>query len=709
MSDFFDELDSAYTEEVNSKPFHSIKDKGDKEILDWLNKIFSSLEKQSVSRHNNYKSNLAVYRGINNLKPSIPRDADRPNMNKVSKFVVNHLYDMTETKISQMCRIKPSVDILPTNDEHSDKNAAIAVKHLINHLWYLHNMDSLLQKMQRYTRIFGESYVFIEWDPEQGDLHPLYVKARDAGTDLMLLDAEGNPELDDSGKPVILDKDVPVKIGDLKYEVEVPWRVFLQRKRKIEDVDYCFRIKVKAIEDLKKDYPHLKQKLKSEKNIKLFNTNDLTEKLLEEETVVIEFFHKNTQYCPEGYYVKFTKDVILEKSRLPYSHGGLPFERLTDLDVPEHLNGISAYEMIRPVQSMHNNLSTLLAKNIYLTGHAKWVMPRGACKIESLGNDSTIVQYQGPTPPQLLQTRPNPPEAYQFREMLKDEMGQIYGVQGVSRGTPPKGITAGVALQFLNEQEQERATTDVAKHNSLIQSIAKKTIAVAGDYYQPDDGRMLRIVGKDNKYSIRHFDSANLSKDYDIRVQVGSALPESKAGKIQRIIEIMQLKPDLLSNERWIDLLDLGNSDKMNTLITSAVRAAESENEDMMAGKFVEDPQDYEDHIVHWKTHVKEIQKRSFKEECPLELREKVLEHIALHEFAMMERAQSSPLFEAKLAELPLFPIFQQGFIPRSKEHMQMIVQGQANRGEQIGGVVPGTEQNEDAEPYSINNKGDKK
>ena len=109
------------------------------------------------------------------------------------------------------------------------------------------------------------------------------------------------------------------------------------------------------------------------------------------------------------------------------------------MDVPEVLNGISQYEMVRPIQTMHDNLSTLLAKNIYMMGHAKWVMPRGACKIESLGNDNTIVQYQGPTPPQMIQTQPNPPEAYNFRNMLREEMGQIYGIQGVSRGTPPKG------------------------------------------------------------------------------------------------------------------------------------------------------------------------------------------------------------------------------------------------------------------------------
>ncbi len=696
---FFDDLGDDRPDKINVKPFHSVKDKDEKKVLEWLAKVIETLEKQGIARQAKYRKNLEAYRGSSNVpKRSDIRRSDRQTLNRVNKFVINHLYDMTETRVSQMTRIKPAVDVLPTNDEFEDKNAAKAVKYLINHLWYINNIDSILQKMQRQARIFGETYCFIEWDSSKGDLHPLYVKARDSKIDLDLLDDQGNP----IGK---IDKNKPVYIGDIKYDIEVPWRVHLQRQKKFEDVEYCFRVKIKSTEDLKKEYPDKAEKLKSETNVKAFSADDLAEHLLEEETVIYEFFHKKTKHCPEGYFAVFTKDTILEYSELPYSHGNLPFERLTDLDIPEQLNGVSAYEMVRPIQSMHDNLSTLLAKNIYLMGHAKWVMPRGACKIESLGNDNTIVQYQGATPPQMLQTSPNPPEAYAFRNSLRDEMGQIYGVQGVSRGTPPAGITAGVALQFLNEQEQERATSDVAKHNALVQNMAKKTIAVAGDYYQPDDGRMLRIVGKDNKYSIRHFDSANLSKDYDVRMQVGSALPESKAGKIQRIVEIMQMKPDLLSNERWVDLLELGNSDKMNTLITAAVKAAESENEDMMAGKPVADPQDYEDHIVHWKTHTKAIQNRSFKEECPPEYREKVLDHIALHEFVMIEKAQANPAFEAKLAELPLFPIFPNGFVPRSREHMQLVVQGQTNRGESVSEIVPGKEQNDDNEPYPINKK----
>lgn len=693
---YFDELGDDRPDKINVKPFHSIDKKDEKEVLQWCNKITKALEKQAVSRNAKARKNLETYRGtVNTIKRTDIRRSERQFLNKVNKFVVNHLHDMTETRISQLSRLKPSVNVLPTNDEYEDRNAAKAVKYLIDHLWYINNVDEVRQKMLRNAFIFGESYCFVTWDKEKGDLHPVFVKARDLGVSLDFLDPQGNVVKDDAGNPIKVDPKEPIKTGDVKYEVEVPWRVYLQRQKQFEKVEYCIRVCVEATETLKKEYPNKAEKLKSSLNVKSFDSDDLTEHFLEEDTVYYEFFHKKTKHCPDGAYIKFTEDVILENDSLPFSHGELPLIRMTDMDIPEQLNGISQYELVRPIQNMHDNLSTLLAKNIYLMGHAKWVMPRGACKIESLGNDNTIVQYQGPVAPQMLQTMPNPPEAYSFRDSLRNEMGQIYGVQGVSRGQPPKGITAAVALQFLNEQEQERNSTTVIKHNDMIKALARMTIAVCGDYYDPDDGRMLRIVGKNNRYTIRHFDTANLHKNYDVRLELGSGLPESKAGKVQRIIEIMQMKPDLLSNERWMDLLDLGNTDKMNSLLTVSVRAAESENEDLMAGRPVGDPEEFEDHITHWKTHTKAMQERTFKEECPPEYREAMMEHIAIHEFLMTERAKVNPGFEAKLAELPNFPIFPNGFTPRSLEHQKMVVQGQANAGMPVEGIVPGEDKSE--------------
>ena len=699
---FFDDLGEDSPDKINVKPFHVVKEKGVKEVHEWCTKVIETLEKQAVSRNTLMRKHLETYRGISSdIKRTNIRRSERQTLGRINKFIVNHLHDMTETRISQLTRLKASVDVLPTNDEFEDRNAAKVVKYLIDHLWYVNNVDAIRQKMLRNAFIFGESYCFVEWNKDKGDLHPTWVKARDMGIKLPLLDDEGNEVLDEKGKPIILNPKRPVKTGDIEYKIEVPWRVYLQRQKKIEDVEYCFRTSVEATETLKKEYPKQSEQIKISTNVKAFDTATLTDHLLEEETVVYEFWHKRTKHCPDGYYIKFTKDVLLEYKTLPYSGEGLPFVRITDQDVPEMLNGVSTYEMVAPIQNMHDNLSTLLAKNIYMMGHAKWVMPRGACKIEALGNDNTIVQYQGPVAPQMVQTTPNPPEAYSFRNQLRDELGQIYGIQGVSRGQPPSGITAAVALQFLNEQEQERNHTMVIKHSSMVMELAQKTLSLAGDYYQPDDGRMLRIVGKNNKYAIKHFDAATLHKPYDIRLAQGSALPESKAGRIQRIVEIMQMKPDLLSNERWIDLLDLGNTDKMNSLITVAIRAAESENEDLMAGKPVGDPEEFEDHIAHWQVHTKAIQDRTFKEECPPEYRQELLDHIAIHEFLMVEKAKANPLFQAKLAQLPLFPIFPNGFTPLSKEQQEVVVQGQANRGEPVTGKIPGTDiEQEQGEKY---------
>ncbi len=678
MSLFDHMLEDEESLALKAKPFHTVMEKPEKELLEWYREVSSTLQKSQSKTHQLMKSNLAAYRGIDYRGPasrSTYRQTERIPTNRLERFVVNHLHDMTETKVAQLTRLKPVVDVLPATDEWEDKNAAKATKALINHLWYINDIDFLLQRISRQKKIFGEAFLFITWDKFKGDKHP------EAGDEIQEEDGE------------IRKVPANLKIGDVKYDIEVPWRVLLDPVDDFCKAEYCFRITIDHIEKLKSKYPDQKDKIKADSDTQMFDTASLETRKLIDQAIVFEFWHKKTELVPEGRYAKFTRTTILEDGDHNYNHGCFPFERITDLDIPHVLHGVSQYEMVKPIQNMHNNLSTLLAKNIWLTGHAKWVMPKGACKIEALGNDNTIVQYQGPVPPQLLQVQPNPPEAYGFRDKLKEEMEQIYAVHGISRGQPPQGVTAAVALQFLNEQESERASSEISKHNTLIRCIAKKTLAVAGDYYETDDDRMLNILGKDQRYLVKHFDASNLTSSYDIRVKNGNALAESKAGRTQRIIELVQYKPEALSAERIVDLLDLGQVDKMTTLMTEAIRSAESENEDMLESVEVDEPREWEDHILHWRTHVKMMQARSFKEETPIEVREKHKHHVMITEFLMTEKAKVNPLFQAKVAELDLFPIFyREGMPMKSRAQQEAEVQGQSNRGEAVTGAIPADE-----------------
>jgi len=684
MSDLFDEMDD-YELSEKIKPFYKVLEQNnEKELLSWLNKVKEALLHNAKTRTLTQRMNLTAYRGLSLNRWDRRKDYDSTRkISKMNKFIVNHLRDLTETKVSQMTRLKPAVEVLPSNDEYEDRASAKVVGLLIKHLFYTNNLDYLMQRMHRHARIFGETFTFIDFDKEKGDLDPMYVEARNAGIEELKL-PDGST----------YDMSRPLKNGDVSYELELPWRVLLQRKQRIEDVEYNFRITVEEVESLKDRYPEQAKLIKSEDELKMFDIENLEDHFLEDHCIVYNFYHKATGDLGDDCFIKFTKGAILEQTRKKFTHGKMNFVRLTDMDVPNVLNGVSNYETILPLQKMYDNVSTLIAKNIYLTAHAKWMMPKGACKIEQLGNDNTIVQYSGPQAPHLAQVQPNSPEVYNFREQIKQDMQTVYGSQGIARGEVPKGITAASALQFLNELENERNSTDISKHGFLVLDMAKQSLSVAADNYSIEDGRMLRIVGDSNKHLIKHFDVANLSKDYDIRFDNSTGLPESKAAKIQRIMDTMQRNPTLFSPERWEELLDLGSSERLIKLATDAVQAADSENEDIMSGEEVGLPEEWEDHISHWNSHVRAMQSRNFKEEAPIEVKAAMKQHLKITEELMIEKMQDSPLFQSKVAELKLFPIFyhDMGSTPFSKEHQEAMVQGQSNRGEEVTGVIPGTD-----------------
>ena len=676
----------------NLDPFFKVDKKSKADKLEWLNRVKDSLIEKQKPLTSKQRLHLSAYRGVS-LKPYDRRREYESirRFNKINKFVVNHLYDLTETKVSQMTRLKPAVEVLPTNGEYEDRGAAKVVGYLIRHLWDLNNVDYIMQQMHRAAKIFGESYLFVLWNKDKGDLAPQWTQTRDMLDEIEKLTGEKKNKIETDGE-IVFERDNPMKTGDIDYQLEVPWRVLLQPKSKIEDVEYCIRIAIEPTEDLKKEYGSKAKEIEAEDDLRVFDPEDLEDKFIEQHSIVYHFYHKYTKNQDFGKYIKFTKEAILEETSLPFTHGNLPFIRLTDLDVPTQLHGVSRYETVLPLQRMYDNISTLIAKNIYLTAHAKWMMPRGAAKIEQLGNDNTIVQYQGPVAPTLAQVASNPPEVYQFREQIKQDMQTVYGSHGISRGEVPKGITAASALQFLNELENERSSTDISKHGFLVKDLAKMTIAVCGDYYDINDGRMIRIVGKNNQFLIRHFDSANLNKNYDIRFDNSTGLPETKAAKIQRVMDTLQRNPTLFSPERWEQLLDLGDSESRVNLATEAVRSADSENEDIMSERVVALPEEWEEHIAHWRSHVKAMQSRTFKEEASNAAVDAMKQHVFITEKLMLDKASRNPNFQAQLATLPNFPIFHHAApAPMSAEHQQAMVEGQANRGEAISGQIPGT------------------
>jgi len=645
----------------NPKPFWAInaeKQTNKKDVLEWLRGEIQFLRGEQRDRVRQNEKNLQLYRGIQyetqELRTAV-RDRSDDRSRVVQRIVVNHLYDLTESWVSRAMKHKPAIGVNPVNDEFRDRISAKMTKNLLDHIWYQKRFrGNMLPNIVRSSKIMGENYVEITWDPSLGEEHPAYKKAVEKGVELKLKDEAGNDVLDPQGNKVLIKE--RVMQGDVKYEIVMSNDVYTQQVNFYEKSDHAFRREVMDAEKVRKDYPKQAADLEAEHNTQVFDYERMELRKMNNEIVVWHYWHRKTQEMPDGWYAKFTDGALLENKKHPYKHKEFPWERLTDIDIPGKRHGESFFYMIKGMTSVYNNLTNMIIRNQKLCSHPKWMMPAGAAKLESLGNDITVVQYKGPVAPQLIQMNPTSPEVFEFRQMLKDEFSQISGIHGISRGEPPKGISAGIALQFLDEQEHERSSSFNVKFSQFLRDVAEKTISVAAQFYKEDDERMIMVQGKNNAWMQEYFDPTHLEAGFDIRVENLNALPESRSGKKQMIIDLMEMKPELFSDEQILDMLDMSNVEGFYDAATVAVRSAQVENEMITEGKKIEDPEEHEDHIGHWRVHYRQIQDYGFKS-LPEKVKEGLKTHIRATEMMMFEKAKINPTFKMKLLELKDFPL----------------------------------------------------
>jgi hypothetical protein len=385
----------------------------------------------------------------------------------------------------------------------------------------------------------------------------------------------------------------------------------------------------------------------------------MEERTVGNRTVKYTFWHKQTEFMPNGFEMSFCNDVILKKGDLPYRHGKLPITRLTDVDNPEEVNGESFIETTKSYVSQFNNLTNNIIKNQMLVAYPKWFVQEGSVDIQQLGNDVGIVSVKrGAEAPKLGSVNPTPPEVFAFREKLKEEYYYFAKSNSVIRGEPPPGVTAFVALQFVSEQESRRQNQDVVKYNDFVKCVYELNLKTAAQYYRKGEQRTMLVLSKDNRWSAESYDPETLGKDYAIVMQAATALPESKSLRTQMIMDLGKQFPDLFPREQLLEMMDLAQTDKFMDDGAAAARAAESENEMILDGKAIPDPQAHEYHITHWRVHTQAIQDIGFKTKSTPEVQRAMLDHIMATEMLMMDQVMKSPAYGQLIqVSCPQFPM----------------------------------------------------
>lgn len=599
-------------------------------LITWFQETLPLLEDYSKDRIETMVNNLLWYTGEydKSLEYRIvaPGQAEKNLPRRVLPRIFNHLYDITEQRVAKLSRYKPSFEVVPTNREENDRLVSRLMKTCLDATARRVHVDFLMQELERWTAVFGECYFGIEWDKNIGDR----VKARSLE-----------------------------RIGDVSIYIKAPWTVLPEPKRNWADVNWLIDIyEIIHIDEARKKYGKPSLAPDGKRNIFSFNA-DVQEKR-EDEVVIYRIIHKPNEYLPEGNVTTLTHDTILNESdKYPYSHFDFPFERHTDIDVPGRLFPMSFYQHIKPIQHVYNKLTSMITRNILLTAHPKVLMPKGAAKIEAFSNAPTVIEYAGPIAPEVLTFNSVPAEMFQFRDAVKMELGQVSGIQGVSRGAPPPGARAASMLRFYEEQEEQRASTQIIKHNEMIRRTFLKAAGVIGDYYPAGSkDRLIRVVGKENQYQIEAFQGAKISSEYDVIIINSTGFSESMAGRLEEIQLLQQYAPGILSPDQIADVLELKNPQKAYDISTSAIKHAEEENQRFLDGKDVPPPKKYQDLIVHWRTHMIMMNSSTWENSTPEGIKRSMEDHILATEYLMEEKAVQNVAFAQLLQALPGYPAF---------------------------------------------------
>lgn len=683
---FFDNLSTEQTEE-HQKPFWAVDLNDEDELLRWLKAELDARIAQGQDRQHEQKKNLAVYRGIQ-YRASDTRSRDEAvNESAITKrsrnprVIYNHMVDMVEQDVSRMTKYRGAVAATPPSDDNSDRVVAGIAEDLIESFWDKVDIDSLTPKHRRRVRIMGENFIGCFWnrnlgpydqdwvaevlkrDPKTMKPQELRKALREAlakGTRLPLIDPETGKQMEGrDGKPLWIDR--PLRQGDVAYKLINSWDMFLQR---VPDGDYekvengMFKERL-PVETLRAMHPAKADKIQAEGGY-YFDLDTCEEIERSGDVDAWHFYHKSTDLLDGGRYVKFTRTAILINRPNPYlgwdDRAILPWVRTVDIDTPAVLNGDSTVTHGRGPMAVYNNLISLRTRNRFLFSHPKWFYPQGTVTKESLANNATMVAYKGPVAPQLVQPAINEANESQMLQEAKSDLQQIMGVYGVSRGDPPAGVTAAVALTFLDEQENDRANVGVQAQTSALEQLALQTLWLMADNYSVE--RLRDLLGKTRAAQLESFEMANLRSISDLRLQSTTALPQQKSARLQYILDVKKEFPGLIGNDQAIDLLGLGESDRLRTIATTAIRKSDDENESLMNGAETPAPEKWEFQIIHYRSHVRQMNEPAF-EKLPDEDKERFKDHVMAHELFMWEIGLKNPGFaQAVQQEFPAFPLF---------------------------------------------------
>lgn len=535
---------------------------------DSLVKRVDELRTQRGLMERQWKLNLAFYKGnqyvFYNRRArrieSLPTDdGDKPRYRV--RLVSNQIAPNTQSLLSRLVKSKPQFYATPGQASYEAQKASKVAENLLEYWWDSFNLTSKREEAMMWSIICGNGFWKITWDDKSGPGMKV------------TMSPDGQPIVDPLVKH-FFDKNLAAMgidskefehrmyQGEIRVDVMSPFDVLLDDSAQVfEDCQYAFCVHAMAPEEIKDRYGvSLKANAVNRyPDETLPGMGGMEAKVKENvREVFYGYFLPGPKY-PDGRFVVFTKspDIVLYDAPWPYPFEEMPLIKFPGLRIPGQLMDGSVVEQAIPLNKELNRTLSQLVEYKNMTLKPQMFAPVGSLRQRITDEPGAIFEYNpiaGKTPEQIqIPGLPN----YVF-EHIKDlgaRLKDVFGLNEIIEGSVPPNVEAGVAIDLLQEAATDRLAPQIMLMEKSLERAGNQMLQLAQKYYQ--EPRMLIINGSGSKPKVERFEDADLIKGVSVKVEAGSGLPRTRAGKQARVMQMLQM--GILSPTKAYKYMDMAD------------------------------------------------------------------------------------------------------------------------------------------------------
>lgn len=474
---------------------------------------------------------------------------------------LNHFRSIVDQKVVMATGQRPSYDAMALNADYKAAEETELAENIFEYELSVSGLEDCLKDACKRSRLTGEGWVGVFWDPNDGDVY----------------------EADQSG--------LPIRTGKPKYRTFSMYDIARDVGRIDMQHDWLAARTWVNKWDLAASYPEHAQEIinmgespspangfMGSLSLRQFKREARTD-LIE----VIEFFHKKTPAIPDGRYIKCVGDIPLFDGPLPYQEIPL-FCLAEDIESETCFGSTKDWDLLAPQKALDGAISTVVT-NHEAFGVQNIIVPRGAdLNVEDLGGGLRMIEANTsggePKPLQLLATGEH---SYRLLESLQENMETISGVNSVARGNPAASLKSGSALAAVQSMAVQANSGLTAAYIRFMEAIGTAVIKLYQSFASVP--HLIEVVGVDKRSSVMSFTSDSIAKVCRIKVTVGSPLMNTQAARMEIAGELAARFPQKVTPDQYFEVLTTGRLEPVTERETAEPRYIKLENEQMRSGQ----------------------------------------------------------------------------------------------------------------------------